>query len=128
MSEIDLNECKSNLECHQDIVAEVDILDLFESGNVFLVDLSIILFPLEGSADLLDVVLELDEERLHCFVVVRLNDIDLLLHFFFEDYKETIVTHQSIYSSPDEADLLLWKAYHVFFREEHKLGLSDLCP
>lgn len=126
MSEIDLYECKPYLECHQNVITEVYILYLFESANVFLVDLTVVFFPLEGGTDLLDVVLELDEECFHCFVVVRLNYIHLLLYLLFKDYKEAIVTNQFIDSSPDQANLLLWKPCHVFLREEHELRLSDL--
>ena len=121
MRKVDLNEGKPDLEGHQDIVAEVDILDLLQSRNVLIVDLAVVLFPLEGGADLLDVVLELDEERLHGFVVVRLDDVHLLVHFLLEDDEETIVAHQFVYPRPDQTDLLLRKTHHGFFRKEHQL-------
>lgn len=122
-----MNERKPHLEGHQYIIAEVDILDLLQSSYIFFVYLSVVFLPLESRADFLDVVLQLDEERLHGFVVIRLNDVDLFVYLLLEDYEETIVTYQFVNSSPNQTDLLLWEADHIFFREKHQLGLSDLC-
>ncbi len=114
------------MESHQDIIAQVDVLDLLQSGDVLLVELLIVFLPLERSAYLLDVVLQFQKKSLHGLLAARLNDVHLLLHLLFENYEPAALHCESVDARAGQADLLLWKV-SPFLRKENQLRLADLC-
>ena len=95
-------------------------MDLLQGGDVLLVELLIVFLPLKGSADLLDVVLQLQKEGLHRLLAACLHDVHLLLHLLFENYEPAALHCQSVHARAGQTDPLLWKI-GPFLGEENQL-------
>lgn len=85
LAELNCQVFSVNSEQHKDVVGESGVLYVLECEYVFLVGFDVVLVPLEGSADLVDVVLEFAEDGAHGFLWGSLHDVDESIDFFFED-------------------------------------------